>query len=627
MSAEYVLEIKFLSFREKPEVDSFKFNGQLYKVKPDEEKKLEIPPTFFDEDESKNSPIKLFFNSELVNECILEIFKGYNYFYFFLDEKGFTFQLLFMKIEPIIKIPLYKEKYYDITKYDTNNTKNRKRYTFVNANFFSILINDKYYTMPEYITDFNAHQLCFYNLENKLVLERPILSDEDKKSNFIKAFSKYNSDASKFQQKIEKKIKKNKLKKKEIQDCLIEYSYLDNIQIYLNKSKSKLEEMLNCESYIDFYEQISLYKIVKTLRKNSDLKDIIQYYFDKVKSIKEDNSLKIYQKILLIEFFTGLIFYCETKEELEMTNFSYYLMDQKEKDSVLDLVEKFFKDYSNKITEESPVFGKLIELDGDSGIYKNEAFYCFNMQNLEELKKHLKEIETNIFVIHDLDNESLAFTNIKSGIVSVNVHNIKQYKFFNYPLNKTLTEEKKEIGEIIASKIIYYMIHEINGHKKFSYKKNKEVDSPSKFIENGKICTLCEKDSDQKGENLFKIVPKGKKGEDGLFYELIYGKIVDYYVFEILNNLDDFSDLLSEVDLWVNDFESLREYVKYKYALQSYGVIFKSEKETIKEKINDYNNKCLELQKEKMIYIDTIRTKEEINKKKKKKLKKNSTKI
>ena len=120
---------------------------------------------------------------------------------------------------------------------------------------------------------------------------------------------------------------------------------------------------------------------------------------------------------------------------------------------------------------------------------------------------------------------------------------------------------------------------------------------------------------------------KEKKGEDGLFYELIYGKIVDYYVFEILDNLNDFSDLLSEVDLWVNDFESLREYVKYKYALQSYGVIFKSEKETIKEKINDYNNKCLELQKEKMIYIDTIFTKEEINKNKKKKLKKNSTKI
>ena len=79
-----------------------------------------------------------------------------------------------------------------------------------------------------------------------------------------------------------------------------------------------------------------------------------------------------------------------------------------------------------------------------------------------------------------------------------------------------------------------------------------------------------------------------------------------------------FQNLLSEVDLWVNDFESLREYVKYKYALQSYGVILKSEKETIKEKINDYNNKCLELQKEKMIYIDTIFTKEEINKNKKK---------
>ena len=273
---------------------------------------------------------------------------------------------------------------------------------------------------------------------------------------------------------------------------------MDNIQTYLNKSKSKLEEMLNCESYIDFYEQISLYKIVKTLRKNLDLKDIIQYYFDKVKSIKEDNSLKIYQKILLIEFFTGLIFYCETKEELEMTNFSYYLMDQKEKDSVLDLVEKFFKDYSNKITEESPVFEKLIELDGDPGIYKNESFYCFNMQNLYELKKHLQEIETNIFVIHDLNKKHFAFTNIKSGIVSINVHNIEQYKLFNHPLDKALTKENKELGEIIASKIVYYMIHETNGHKKFSYKKNKIVVSPRKFIEKGEVYTLCERNSNEK---------------------------------------------------------------------------------------------------------------------------------
>ena len=624
MNTKHFLEIKFLSFREKPEVDMFKFNGQTYNIKPDEEKRLEIPQSFFDEDESKKGLLKLFGNSNLINECILEIFKGYNYFYCFLDEKGYTFQLLFIKIQPIIKIPLYKQQYYDIIKYDTNNTKDRKRYTFVNANFFSIMINSKYFTIPEFISDFNSYQLSFYDLDKKLVLKRPILLDEDDKNTFLKAFVRYYSMSSLFKEEIEKKIKNNTLK--EIEKCLEFYKCLDPIKFYLNKNKSKLDQMFNQLLHIDFYQNILLYNIITCLIHKIPLKDVIQYYFQTVKSIKENNSLKIYQKILLIECFVSLLFECKSKEELEKANFSYYLMDSKEDDSVLDLVDKFFKNYRNKITEESPVFRKLIELDGDSGIYKNESYYCFNMQNLEELKKHLKEIETNIFVIHDLNNKSFAYTNTRSGIVLINVHNIKQYKFFNYPLDKKLTKDNKEIGEIIASKIIYYMLHEINGHKKFSYKKNKDENSPTKFIEDGKIYTLCEKNSNLKGENVIKIVPEGKIGEDGFFYELIYGKIIDCFVFEILDNLNDFSDLLSEVDLWVNDFDSLREYVKYKYALQQFGSDFKSEKSSIKEKINDYKNKCLELQKNKLIYIDTFFTKEKIKKYTKKKTKKESDK-
>ena len=415
-------------------------------------------------------------------------------------------------------------------------------------------------------------------------------------------------------------------KKERIGKCLESYRFLENIQYKLNKNKSKLEYMFDNYLSIEFYQNILLHKIITVLQNNAYIKDIIEYYFKTVKSIKEKNSLKIYQKILLIQCFTCIVYECKTKEELEQAQFKFYLMEKKDENSVLDLVEKFFKTYIDKITEESPVFLKLIELNGDLGLYKNELFYCFNMQNLEELKKHLKEIETNIFVIHDLNNKSFAYTNTRSGIVLINVHNIKQYKFFNYPLDKKLTKDNKEIGEIIASKIIYYMLHEINGHKKFSYKKNKDENSPTKFIEDGKIYTLCEKNSNLKGENVIKIVPEGKIGEDGFFYELIYGKIIDCFVFEILDNLNDFSDLLSEVDLWVNDFDSLREYVKYKYALQQFGSDFKSEKSSIKEKINDYKNKCLELQKNKLIYIDTFFTKEKIKKYTKKKTKKESDK-
>ena len=149
-------------------------------------------------------------------------------------------------------------------------------------------------------------------------------------------------------------------------------------------------------------------------------------------------------------------------------------MDKKEEDSILDIIEKFFKEFRKKLTEESPIFKKLIELGGDSGFYENESFYCFSMKNLDELRKHLKQLETNLLIIHDIDNKNLSDTYIRSGIVSINVHNIGQFESFDYPLDKKLTEDKKEIGEIIAIKMIYYMLHEINGHKKFYYKKNKK---------------------------------------------------------------------------------------------------------------------------------------------------------
>lgn len=614
MTSEYVLEIKYLSFREKPEVDRIKFNGIFYDVKIEAIETIVLSQAFFEEDESKNSSIKLFHDSNLVNECILEIFRGSNRFYCFLDEKGYTFQLLFITITPTIKIPLYKDKYYNITDYDTNNTKNRKRYTFINANFFSILINDKYFTLQSFMKNLKSYQLSVYNLEQKLIVTKSLLLDEE--DNFIQNYFKYNSSAFLFKNKIQNLINKNKVGN--IKKCLDNFINL-NIEFYLNKSKLKLSKIFNNILYIDFYANVSLYKIITIHQNNESIKYIIEYYLRKIKEINENSSLKIYQKILLIECFSGLFYHCKSKEELEKASFIYYSMEEKEDNSVLDLIEKFFKEYREKLTEESPVFRKLIELDGDSGFYNEESYYCFNMKNLDEMRKDLNEIESNNFVIYDLNNKNLAVTNITSGVASVNIHHIKQFKYFDIPLNKKLPEDKKEIGEIIAAKIIYYLLHEINGHKKFSYKKNKSFNSPIKFIENGNIYTLCQKNSLLKGKNIIKIVPNNITGEDGYFYELCYGKIIDYYTFEIIDNVDDFSDLLSEVDLWVNKFDKLRDYFKYKYALQKYGSKFKSKKLTIDDKINEYKNECLKLQKETKIYLDTFFIKEKVIDKHKKK--------
>ena len=42
-------------------------------------------------------------------------------------------------------------------------------------------------------------------------------------------------------------------------------------------------------------------------------------------------------------------------------------MEEKEKNSVLDLVENIFKEYRYKLTVKIPFFNKLIELDGGVG--------------------------------------------------------------------------------------------------------------------------------------------------------------------------------------------------------------------------------------------------------------------
>lgn len=296
MDSNYVIEIQFLSFREKPEINKLKFNGQIYDVTLDTVNEIVLPEAFFEEDESKNSSIKLFKNSELVNECILEILKGVNYFYCFLDEKGYTFQLLFNHIQPTIKIPLYKEKYYNIIKYDSNKTVNRKRYTFINANFFSILINEKYFTIQSFAPDLKSYQFCVYDLEKKLIVSRPLLLEE--KDNFKLSYLKLSSLAFEFKNAIVETFDNKNLN--QIKSCLKNFKKLENITFYLNKSKTKLSNIFDNDLYIDFYINISLYKVITLFQNNSSIKQIIEYYLKKANEINENKSMKIYQKVRLI---------------------------------------------------------------------------------------------------------------------------------------------------------------------------------------------------------------------------------------------------------------------------------------------------------------------------------------
>ena len=485
MDSEYILEISFLSFRETTQVNQLKFNGQIYDAMKGETLKINIPPLFFDENETKTTSINLFKSNYLINECILEIFQGYNHFYCFLDEKGYTIELLFNKILPNIRIPIYNDKYCDITKFDTNKTLNRKRFSLLNFNHFSICINNEFFSIPSFVSKVKSYQLSVYDLKEKIVVSKPLLTNKNENT-FFEYYNKYISSSSNFMAEIKECISQKNFRN--IKYVLPKYKKLKNLSFYFNQNRKKLENSLNEEKYIDFYANISYYNFINSIINNSNklIKEFIGDYTNKIKEIKEDGSLKIYQKILIINALTEVCCQCKTKNEI--ATFSYYLMNVKDNNSVLDFVEKFFKQYRDELNENSPIFEKLIELDGSPGVYNNELYYCYNMQNIDELKKHLKELETSILCIHELNNKIYAITHAMSGIVSINVKNIKQYKSFDIGLNKEIPKDKMPIGKIIASKIVYFLLHEINGHKK-----NKIINSPIKFFENGNIFSLCNK--------------------------------------------------------------------------------------------------------------------------------------
>ena len=218
MKSLYSLEITFLSFRKKPMINKIKFNEQIIDVAPDEIKNIEIPPKFFEADEAQRNSIILYKDETKINECIVNIFKGKNHFYCYVDEKGYTIELLFKKIEPVIKIPIYKDKYYNITKYDTNCTKDRKRFTILNCSNYSLKINDEFLSIPSIVSKIDSYQFSIYDIKEKLVISKLLTIENDmfyyyygKYSSCLQEFKNYVSNyANLAKTDIEKYLQKNK---------------------------------------------------------------------------------------------------------------------------------------------------------------------------------------------------------------------------------------------------------------------------------------------------------------------------------------------------------------------------------------------------------------------------------
>lgn len=600
MNTQLILE--FFTFAKEPLFKDFEVMGQKKPINFASDETLNIPDDFFEGEYSKMIQIKLVSKEEEEENIItLKLNKNdINHSCICCDTIGKTYHFLFNQeknMEEKIEISI-PEKEFNYDKYDTNGTKYRKRFILANIPSTYIKINGVGIKLPELTKDLDknatSYQLSVYNYKKKqivtkaLEMPKPAISFEKIYNANHKVFDEFTqefNEALKNEQNFNDKF--NKLKEK--------YNNVKFPDYFLNISKAKIEKELNKTEYIDFFYNMMVFRIYNEHIKGAEksygtVLSFVNYLKEKTDRIKKDADLKLYQKILLIEQI-GYILNKMAKDSFLKSDINYFIMSKKEENSILDLVEKFFKGYINNLSEDSKIFLKLLELDSGLGYFNGKPFHCFDMTTIDEIKAHLKEIFIDTLITYKANQRICAFIITKTGSVAINLSEIPgNEKFF---LEKKLEEYEMTQGKDIAAKIVEFLLHEIYGHKKFLYEKEKFIISPCYFIQDSKIYFLDYINSDSKEPNAIKILPKDTYSDDGTFYELSYGKIGDYYAIEIIDEMNDYGDLLDEINLWTDDLDSLNEYFKYKFIIQSKNIPLNNCPKNIKEKIQFFKEQVL----------------------------------
>lgn len=280
-----------------------------------------------------------------------------------------------------------------------------------------------------------------------------------------------------------------------------------------------------------------------------------------------------------------------TPDSFLKSKINYFIMNKKEKNSILDIVERFFADYANYLTEDSKIFFKLLELDSGVGYLGGKAYHCYDMINIDEIKAHLKEIFIETLITYKNKQNICAFIITTTGAVAINLSEVPNNDCFF--LEKKLKDYESSKGKDIAAKIIVFLLHEIYGHKKFLYDKKEDIISPYYFIQDNKIYFLDYIKSISKDPKAIKILQKNNCSDDGTYFELSYGKMGDYYAIEIIDKMDEYGDLLDDIKLWTDDLDTLNDYFKYKWIIKSENIVLNYCPTKIRDKIDFYKTQVL----------------------------------
>ena len=231
-----------------------------------------------------------------------------------------------------------------------------------------------------------------------------------------------------------------------------------------------------------------------------------------------------------------------------------------------------------------------MNIDSGVGYYNNQAFYTFDMSNLNMIKNHLEELFPRIILFYDYNNENLGNTNKTSGCVAINVHRFTLIDENHETIIFGQEIEDEDFSDFMAINIFIILLHEFSGHKKIAYNKNnnEESSSPKKIInEKNKLVELKKYSSYKNDDNEYILSSDNSKegdGESDKYLELCFGKYGKDLISTLLLIIKDKGKLLNHVDLFVDEKLDI---------LQKY-VILKTEVENNNNKINISKNLTIE---------------------------------
>ena len=596
--------------------NSFKFMDKIYQI----------------ENDSITIPIKneLFTSEPLITEIQLcnekekfydifnfNLYKGENIGNLFLDVNyakiGRTYELIFR--EENINIEINKKA---ITHFDTLGNKYRKRCLLINFQKIFININNININFGIYIqfkANHKSFQFSFYNIEKKLIVVKKI--KQNKKitlcfeSNLLNTFLE---DLNSFI------INKGENKKLIFDSIKLKYECLKEEECRkLNISKNKLIEQFNKEEYFQLYYIKRLintfYNNLKQIEKDFSYIEKIFNYFEEIKiKISSEKSLKIYEKIVILEFYFSKFEKMNFEEFITM-NIKYYIMDKAEKDSVFYYVIKFLNEFIEQLNESSYLFFPLLELNSGVGNYLQNKVYCFNMININTLKHHLKEIVPEFIISFSNKGKTIALTHKYNGVISINTQKIINEDNIDFFMQKLIDIKQTKN---YAIKIIRYLLHELS-HKKFTFEnQDKDYYSPLKFInKNNEIIELLNVNSKKTGSNICKILTStiNDFGDSGHFLEYYFGFIENENLMNLIIKCTDLSTLIDNPQLFTsNDLSILQKYIKLKYLTQINNINY-----IFQENISilDEIKQLEELMRENDIKIECIKEENFLNKKRK----------